>query len=354
MLGLYQKFGLNVLQEGDKYLTEAQQFLDGNFHKAFEYQTFYISYILYLALFKCLSVPHIFIFISTYLLSLGAYYCFYQLVKELMGNLQSKLWLGFILLSPFIQYWQFNLFSETFYIALSLMYCYVLFYSKIKNRLMKVVVLSIILIFARPSGVFTVGILLSSYLYINHYLGKKIIVPMVVTTVILLLMGVVYLMPLHYNGFAKDIAMGSIYCGFPTLSNPMLPEGNYTLWQCYQFTSHHFGVGVLFELFFKKFNSFFVTTRPYYTSFHNVINAMHYVFYPLAIYGLYSIIKQKSLGYYIGIGLSIIVFLSALMVCLIFNEWSERHTVLVFPFIFLLASQGIITLLKKVNQHGAI
>ncbi len=356
LVGLYQKFGLNILQEGDKYLTEAQQFLNGNFHQAFEYQTFYSSYILYLALFKCLSLPYIFIFISTYLLSLVAYYFFYQLIKELMGNPQSKLWLGFMLLSPLVQYWQFSLFSETFYIALSLMYCYVLFYNQIKNRLMKVVILSIILIFSRPSGVFTVGILLGIYFYINRYLSKKVLLSLGFIAIISLLIGVVYLMPLHYNGFAKDIAMGAIYCGFPTLLNPVLPTGNYTLWQCYEFTSHNHGVGVLFELFFKKFNSFFITTRPYYTSFHNLINAIHYVFYPLSIYGIYSMMKQKSIGYYVCIGFSVVIFLSALMVGLIFNEWSERHTVLAFPFIFLLASQGIVTLLglfgkQRIQRH---
>lgn len=354
LIGLYQKFGFNVCQEGGKYLKEAEYFVNGHSHKAFEYQIFYASYILYLAVFKFFKLPYLFIFISNYALSLIGYYCFYKLIKEMMGGVQSKLWLVMMLLSPLIQYWQFNLFSETFYIACSLMYAYVVFYPNVTQRFAKIIALSVILMFSRPSGIFTVSILLSIYAYSRGYLSKTTMVALGSLIVFLLFTGVVFLMPLHYHGFSKDIAMGAVYCGFPTLPYPVLPKGDYTLWQCYQFTAHHHGIGRLAELFFKKLNSFFVITRPYYTVSHNLMNALHYVCYPLAVYAVYATLRHKPRAYGLLMAFGLIICLSALMVCFIFNEWSERHTVLVFPFIFLLAAEGMVHLFKLLNHHLAV
>ena len=112
---LYFKFGFNTLNEGDKYLTRANFFAHGDFVNSTQYQTFYIAYVVYLSVFIFLKIPTLLIFLSTYLISLFAYYKFHQLISTYINNQTAKLWLIFVCLSPLVQYWQFNLFSETFF-----------------------------------------------------------------------------------------------------------------------------------------------------------------------------------------------------------------------------------------------
>lgn len=351
---LYQTFGLNTSQEGYKYLVEADYLIHGNFQKAFEHQSFYAIYIIYLAFFKLLHLPYILIFITNYALSWLGYYCFYKLIKQQIGIAQSNIWMMLMALSPLIQYWQFNLFSETFFIAITLIFTYALFYNNIKHRLPKIILLSIILMLSKPTGIFTVGVLLSLYALMHKLVSKKVIIMIGLGIGTILFFLVVFTIPLHYNGYAKEIMRGSIYCGFPTLSTPILPRGNYSLWQCYQNIYQNHGVGMIIELFIKKVNSFLGLTRPYYTTFHNLINALHYLFYFLGLYGIYKSLKQKSFENNIYKSFILIILLNAFLIGMIFNEWSERYTVVIFPFIFLFASGGILILFKLIRSKFAI
>ena len=67
---LYFNFGFNILNEGDKYLTRARFFAQGDFVNSTQYQTFYIAYVVYLSLFIFFKIPVYFIFLSTYVISL--------------------------------------------------------------------------------------------------------------------------------------------------------------------------------------------------------------------------------------------------------------------------------------------
>ena len=164
---LYFKFGFNTLNEGDKYLSRATLFAQGDLVNATQYQTFYIAYVVYLSVFVFLKIPTLLIFLSTYLISIFAYYKFYRLILIYINRQTAKLWLVFICLSPLVQYWQFNLFSETFFIAVSLLFAYVCLYPNLKHRIFKLIIFSLIVIFSRPSGIFTVICILLLMLYQN-------------------------------------------------------------------------------------------------------------------------------------------------------------------------------------------
>ncbi|MBK6984595.1 MAG: hypothetical protein IPH32_07480 [Bacteroidetes bacterium] len=49
LTALYFKFGFNTVNEGDKYLSRATYLANGDFINSTQYQTFYISYVSYLA-----------------------------------------------------------------------------------------------------------------------------------------------------------------------------------------------------------------------------------------------------------------------------------------------------------------
>jgi len=54
---LYFNFGFNTLNEGDKYLSRAKYFAQGDFINSTQYQTFYIAYVIYLSLFIFFKIP---------------------------------------------------------------------------------------------------------------------------------------------------------------------------------------------------------------------------------------------------------------------------------------------------------
>ena len=344
---LYFKFGFNTLNEGDKYLTRAAFFAHGDFVNATQYQTFYIAYVIYLSVFVLLKTPTLLIFLSTYLISLFAYYKFHRLISIYINIETARLWLVFICLSPLIQYWQFNLFSETFFIAMSLLFAYASLIPELKHRTLKIILLALITVFSRPSGIFTVICVLLFMLYQNKVFTKKQVLIYGSTILLILFIGILFLFQLPYHDFSKYISNGSIYYGFPSWVSPELPPGNYTLFNCYQFIVEHKDFKTLATLFFKKLNSFFLTTRPYYSNFHNYINQSHHLLYPLALWGVIVSYKKQKSVYSFLIVFSIIILLNALMVSLIFNEWSERHTLHVFPYIMLLAAYSLVFVWKN-------
>ena len=343
---LYFKFGFNTVNEGDKYLSRATFLANGDFINSTQYQTFYISYVVYLAVFVFIKAPTLLIFMSTYTLSLFAYYKFHKLISSYINYETSYLWLIFMCVSPLIQYWQFNLFSETFFIAMSLLFTYVTLFDYIKNRTLKISLLGLIVVFARPSGIFTVICVLLFKIYQDKRFTKKQILLFGSSAFLFLFIGVLFFFQLPYHDFSKYISNGSIYYGFPSWSSPELPPGNYTLFNCYQFIVEQKDLKTLLFLFIQKLNSFFLTTRPYYSNFHNAINASHHLLYPIALLALYFSYKKQKAVYHFLITFSVIIILNALMVGLIFNEWSERHTLHIFPYIMLLASYSMIYIWK--------
>ena len=338
LLLLYDSFGFNTLQEGDKYLSRANYLANGDFINSTQYQTFYISYVMYLATFVFLKLPINFIFLSTYLISLFAYYKFYQLVAALINKQTAKLWLVLMCLSPLIQYWKFNIFSETFFIAVSLLLVYVCLFPQLKHRIVKIILMSIVTIFSRPSGIFTVICVVLFMLYKNKVLTKKQILCFGSIILLILFVGILFFFQLPYHDFSKYISNGSIYYGFPNWTSPELPPGNYTLFNCYQFILEHKDLKTLVGLFIQKFNSFFVTTRPYYSNFHNYINQSHQLLYPFAVLSIFISYKKQIDIFEFLLMFLCVILLNALMITMIFNEWSERHTLHVFPYIILLAS----------------
>lgn len=343
---LYLKFGFNTGNEGDKYLSRATYLAHGDFINSTQYQTFYISYVVYLAFFVFIKVPTLLIFMSTYSLSLLAYYKFHKLISSYINYETSYLWLIIICASPLIQFWQFNLFSETFFIAVSLLFAYVSLYDYIKYRTLKISLLGLVTIFARPSGIFTVICILLFKLYQDKRFTKKQILLLGSSTLLFLFIGILFFFQLPYHDFSKYISNGSIYYGFPSWSSPELAPGNYTLFNCYHFIVEQKDLKTLLSLFIHKLNSFFLTTRPYYSNFHNAINASHHLLYPFALLALYFSYKKQKAIYYFLITFSVMILLNALMIGLIFNEWSERHTLHVFPYIILLAAYSMTNIWK--------
>ena len=342
LLFLYKKFGFNISNEGDKYLSRAIYITKGNFVSSTLQQTFYFAYVIYLSFFTFFKIKTIYIFISTYLISVFSYFKFYKLICENIDLETGKFWIFVIGLSPLIQYWQFTLFSETFFIAVSLLFTYMCLYPRLKYRALKVIFFALITMFSRPTGIVTVICVLVFSAGKNNFFTKKMAILLGSFILLIVFIGLIFFFPLPYRDFAKYISKGSIYFGFPSWSSPELLPGHYTLFDCYNFIYQKKGLKTLLVLFFQKFNSFYLTTRAYYSDLHNLINGFHHLFYPFFIISLFLSYKKEREKYsFLLLFFSIVIF-NSLIVTLFFNEWSERFTVNAFPFIILLANYSLV------------
>jgi len=351
LLLLYRHFGLNVNGEGDKYYSSAAQLANGNAHQAFAYQWLYSIYILYLALFIKLGLTQTAIIVLTYLLSMLAYACFYKLLRHRLHISIARIWLAFMLLSPMLQFWTLSLYSEPFFIALMLLCARALLCNEAEPRLpWLAIVLSVLLIFTRPSGILVLLALWSFWLWQRYPAKLQVIVYSALG--LLLVLGICFacLVPLHYRGYVPDLSQGSVYAGFPLYGPPLPPGDHYTLLDCYAHLRQQAGTGQSVLLFFKKTVSFFVLQRPYYSDWHNRINGAHLLFYVLCVYALLRIrIDAFRAWLWLCVG---IVALHALLTGVFFNEWSERYTVVAFPFIFVAAAIGFYNLKQAITRRA--
>lgn len=346
MVVLYYQFGFNYQNEGAKYVLQANDIINGNYDWNFNYNSFYLTYILYIAGLLSCKTPLYIICLSTYLLSIYAYYNFYKMLKNLLTVSVAKIWICCMLLSPMLQYWHFNLFSESFYIALSLIYISFAFKTPALLNFIKLLLMGPFLCLARPNAILAISTIATKYLYKYNTYAKSLNTILLSLYLTMVLIVVFYFLPLPYKDFTVQLTEGAIYCGFPTLPHTSLPEGKYTLWNVYQYIYNNYGLETLMELFLKKLGSFFVTSRPYYSNLHNIINDIHGISYVLCIIPFFKWKTYNQEVRYFIVTLASIIILNALMVGLIYNEWSERHTIQIFPFIFVGVAMAISTTYK--------
>lgn len=334
LLMLFKNFGFNFSNEADKYLFTAQKLDLSNFRDLLQHQWFNSTYILFLAVSLKLGCSLKAILVVQFIFSLTGYYFFYRFMisQSFFSEAYSRICLLLIMCSPIILYWQLTLFSESFFIALSMITTYFAFNSTVLKNLILTLVFCLLLIFSRPVGAFYVIGLLFVIMKLRQ---MKLAFILSVFSFDVLIVLILFVIPLHFKGIALPILQGSVICGFPLYPNVTTPESSYTLISVYSLFVEQHGLGALCKLFLDKAISFFTLTRPYYSGPHNIVNAIHYVFLFVALYSVYDLRRKKLHTLFTGYAAMLIIS-SALLVILFYNEWSERYIVPLFPFFIVL------------------
>lgn len=332
LLVLYLKFGINLSNEGEKYLQVAGRLNFENYREELQYLWAYSFYIVFLTVCLKSGFSVYVIIVIQYLVSVAGFYLFYKFI--LSQNFFSKLyaricWLV-IITCPVIIYWQLTFYTETFFIALVMISTYCAF-KPITNYL-PLIVLFPALLFCRPVGVFYM-IALSAVLLKKQ--GFKFTRGFLYASFGLVFFIVLFLVPLHFYDFALPIFQGSVICGFPMFPASVLPEGNYFLAQIHVSFIEEHGLADLLIISLKKIAAFFTITRPYYSFSHNAINSVYYLFIIGGLLGIGDTLKRNSHPLFYGYFTSVLTA-SLLIVVLIYNEWSERFMVPLLPFFILM------------------
>lgn len=343
-------YGFNTDNEGKKFLAETQLLLQGNTDFVWRYQLLNLSYLLYLLPFVALTIHPIIIILVTHTITLYAYYKFYQLLKMCYSQLVAITWLAGMLLCPLFLYWNFSLYSESLFIALTLLFVCSLFQS---NKLFTSFILGALLLFCRPAGIFVIllaGLLkLISLKKINLKQSFAILFVSLGAAFFI----VFFFVPLHFKGVAIHILNGSIICGLPQHHVNQFPTTNYTLYSAYAFFIEQYGFIDFLLLLFKKAVSFFNISRAHYSTIHNVINLFFSALFIINFVTLYLTIKNVLKSYFHEVlFIQLYIVLNCMLVVVFFNEWTERYTMVVFPFLFL--STAFIFNHYKLSKKSAI
>ncbi len=343
--------GFNFTGEGEKFFSEAQQLFSEKAKEIFQFQLLNLSYIFYLAVFIKLGFSKAAIILITHSVSLAAYYKFYSLLHLKFNNKLANWWLFFMLFCPLLLTWNLSLYSESFFIAIYLLFAYELFVGTIPLK--RIFIYALLLLLSKPTGII---ILLAFVTYKLHCTGKwgiKKTLFYYTTIGLALFLFVFFFVKLHFSGVANVILTGSVICGFPT-NNTVYTPAELTLFNTYQLLFEKEGILEVFKLIGLKFISFFTLTRPYYSNFHNIINGAHIVFFVLNIMALWNSFKQKRMFHFnVLLFIQAIIIAHAFVVVLFFNEWTERYTAVIFPFLFL-GSAYVIHGVKSSIKESAV
>lgn len=336
-IAIYQ--GFNYSGEGQKFVSEAQQLIGEQSGEVFQFQLLNLSYIIYLSIFIKLGVTKALIILFTHFISLFTYFKFHTLLTSKFNKVLANWWLGFMLFSPIILTWNLSLYSESFYIAIYLLFAYELFAHTLPAK--RIFIYALILVFSKPTGILLLAALAA---YKLHCTGKWSLQKATVyffAFCIFLFSLVFFFVKLHFNGVAQVILNCSVICGFPTNSNVYAPA-QFSLFNTYQLLIEKHGIMEVLNLMGLKFISFFTLTRPYYSFTHNLVNGAHVVFFVLNFLALWKAFKQKlNFHFNVLLFIQIIIVVHAFVVMWFFNEWTERYTTVIFPFLFLSSAYAI-------------
>lgn len=354
MAFLYFHSGINLSNEGNKYLGEAGQLIHGDLKYIIQYDLPYLSYIIYISALRLSGIPPEFIVILSWLIFLFSALRLQRTLSTNIGSVSSIIFLAALLLSPMISEWHLTLYSETFYMATAMLFISLILDPENKRlKHFAIILTAILLVFCRPGGIFIVLCGLHIRHGMMHGFQKRSNL-LFTGTILAVLFAVVSLIPFHYGGIISEILSGSVYCGFPKFPLTNNSTFDMTLFEAYREFIQQHGFSNAISIFMQRFISFYKLSRPHFSIGHNFINVMHYMFYLPA---LITIFKYRSYSQVLQgiIRLSVLIILfHALLTMIFFNEWSERYTVQVFPFIIVIASLSLTRIIRPEQISSAV
>lgn len=350
---LYLQSGIVITGEAEKYIEQGERLhLQASFSE--QKYFFYLPVILLIWVSKTLHIGLDWVVVVQVLLSALSQYFFYRLTLELTGK-KNIAFIAALLLLVFLPYqaWNLYLYSESIFLSLSVLFIYSIYKAQQQKGYKRIipVVLLVILIFSRPTGIlllfpwviYQIWIQKSTYKLLLHSIAGLMIMLLA-----FLLINMLYAGGADFNSVLPYVEQ-HIICGVPTVqtvSNPGLLKTGSALGGLITWIIQH---PVDFAgLFIKRLISFFNLTRSYYSTLHNML----LVLYLLPVYffsfpGWGKIREQNSLFFRFLLCLFILYPCAIALQC---DDWHSRFTMPLMPYIILLAVLGIKSVLWSQKQ----
>ncbi len=339
---LYLKgFGLHTDLEAAKYIEEAERLI-ANGHFSAPRFWFYSVTVFIIALSMKLHIGLCGAFVIQAVINLTAYLFFYKALKLLFqGGILPLLIVLYLLFFWPYQSWHVYLFTESAFYSMILLLFSALVLAN--NRWLKGLLLIggtlLLVIMARPLGIlFAMGTWV--YFFTAATRKQKIIIGLA-SVVLVLAAGLVIntiLSSISDWTVIKPFSEESIICGLPATTIPpalKLAQGGSPLYQLYYYLTHnsaHF-----FHLAGTKLRYYYVMTRTYYSSGHNLFLLANIIpLYLLALAGI--CMKRKWIDRGILFFMLSMVVLYTITIVMQCDDYHNRFILSIYPFFVIMAA----------------
>lgn len=343
--------GIVTNNEAEKYISGALAVYSRDIKSVFNSQLFYLSYILFVSIFF-ITKNAIVVVVAQSVLSFTAGVCLKKITDHIIGRSKYAYISMLIFLFAFpIQSWTVTLFSDSFFISLSVITLFYTIKEKSNTEVILWLCLNLLLIFARPPGIFLV-LPNITYFIIQSKIAKAITAYIAYSLIFTVVLFFLFYMPAETKGYIKPIAAERIIVDSIDYTVPKFTTAKKsTIAQAYTYISHKNSSIRLGILYIKKTLSFFTLNRPYYSRAHNFLLLPFYLFYVFSIVGIYSLWKSDKKNVLFLFTLSIFGLTN--LVALTYNEWHYRFTITIFPFLIILSTISVFVLFKrkKLNKN---
>lgn len=327
LFGIWSLQGILTDKEALKYMGCAQDVLRGDLGGDLLHQyRLYATYILFLVPFVAIGIPTLAIAVQ---IGLGIWAAFTLrcCVLRLHGTpVQADLVFALFLLAYPIQIWTLALYSESFFVSLSILFLGEAL--RTDRPLFRLLLLAMLLTFARPVGILFVAPLLVWRVMENS--GKVRILWIWATSTALLL--AILFLPVHGLDQLRVVVEGHAIGGFPKYSEDGALFHGSTLADAQAQLIRDHGLGSWAGIVLERIAWLFSLWRPYFSNFHNALTVPFLLLYPLA---LLTVVRQWKAPF-VQV-LTAILLLNTIVVGLTYSEWNGRFLVPLLPLIMLLA-----------------
>ena len=340
---LYLKlFGIVTNFEAEKYISEAQRFMDSGSFSAPRYWFYCITiFIIVLALKLKIGLAGAFVIQS--LLNICAYLYFYSSLKKLFQIPLTPLFIIIYLLFfwPY-QDWVVYLFTESAFFSLLLILTATLIRYKpdnLKNMLIALLAL-ILVIISRPLGILFAG---SIFIYIFYSANKRWKTILSFFS-LLMLISSFYIINTIFSTIkdwhiTQAFEQESIICDLPgTVQSHIkldLAISGKPVFQLFYYVTHNFSHFLHFAG--VKLQYFFLMTRPYYSKAHNYFLLFNTIIIYLLILGGFFV-KQANFSKAISLFLISSIALYTLTIIFQCDDYHNRFILSIYPFFVILAA----------------
>lgn len=328
LLVIYLKSGIVYTNEASKYLYLADHLAWDNWVELVEKYKFYITYALVLKVGLAVFKDKLILIFIHILLSFMSSVMIFRMSEKLFNirwaaRIAVVLFLGCY---P-IQFWTLTLYSETVFIFLYMLLFYYLILYRFKS-LYFAIILSVLVLFTRPYGVFFVLCFWMYYVQLTWKLSLRNYIGMFVFCFIVLFTAIV-----NYKVSSTFYLTGVLYreamcTNLQDIANPLNPFDN--LSHTYQYLYYKMGAKALVLLEIKKLCWYFCMLRPHYSILSNLIFGFFNLYFFI---GIYSFFRLRTIHQNLFVMLSFLFFANVFMVVLTYNEWHNRFNILMLPFL---------------------
>ena len=345
---LWWRYGITTDLEAAKYIEAAHELSVGNFEFVRSHYKAFVSYIIFLLPATLAGKVQLSV-IPQIGLTIIASNEIYNLIKKESNHVKLALiGMSVYLFNFFIQCWTTTLFSEGFFIPVStILLTQALKKEATSKNFLIIIALSVIVIFARPQGILfalpTLIYFLKKSKLVSGFISNIFLFSLILATFTYIL---IHSVNCEYT--YRPIAESSIICGFPQTKKVHLDTNdNCTILDAHRLIIREYGLLHDIKLFGKKAISLFTFTRSYYSTWHNWLVGVNYIFLVLSVIPLYSNRNSLSESF-----LYQIISLNIILTGITYNEWHGRYLAALMPILIMLATKGLRILYTKKSRHN--